>query len=253
MKCADIFNKLGFECSSVPLASGRTALRITTPICTLDGTPFNVIIQDLEDGRINISDDAETFFALNGEGFKTLDRRKWSSFRNSADSVGIKLSDQGEFYATYESEDLEFVFGDWLQFFSLIVEWQRERSGRADSEIEFADEVEFQLKAIWPNEKISRDYKVTGYSGAEYDYDFKIGARLIDAVSPDSRSTGSRLRKILDTQKLDSEAEIQIIMDDRVNPDRARAEIGIISAIAKVKKYSDLTSQAENMISNQPH
>lgn len=244
MKCQDIFYKLGFECRTVDTLSGRPAIRIATPVCTLDGSPMHVIIESMPGGVIRLSDDAETLFLLHGEGFTTLDRRRWSTLSATAESLGIKLVESGEFSCSYKDSDLPFVFGDWLQLYSAITEWQRERVGRPQDDVDFVDEVEFLLKQIWPKEIIERNYKTRGFSGSEYEFDFRMGSgKFIDAMSPDSRSTGSRLRKILDIQKIEPDVSIQIIMDDRDNPEKAISEIGILNSIVKVKRFTDLIAK----------
>ena len=239
MLCETLIKNLGFDCEILEGPSSE-GLRIMTPVDFQDGTPFYFYIQEHKDGNLLITDEGETLFHFISSGLVTNESRSWKSLKNIADKSHFNLSENGCFIA-FPNQDQKAVFmGRALELGFLLKEWESERLGKNINDIFFVDEVEMALRAWKPGAEIIKRPKVVGYSKKEYEFNFNLDGILIDALQPNSRSTGSKLRKILDIQQGPYGPDMLFVLDDRTDPLKARTERDLIGGLTKAIFYSDL-------------
>ncbi|MCP4597510.1 DUF1828 domain-containing protein [Neptuniibacter sp.] len=247
MNCCNFLQAIGFVYEKVDTISGSPALRVTLPISSHDGEPFKLLLISLPEGKVVISDDGGIIHLLSGEGISMSGHRRWSSLESLADSFDIELLQSGELKATYEHMDeVQYFFGDWLRFCSEVVKWQEERLLLDEGQVALVDEVELLLKAWKADLPIVKSFKVKGLSTQEHEFDFKLGDQLIDTISPNGRTTGSKLRKVLDIRSTNEDVDVMLIMDDRAQPEKAKYEIGILGSIVQVMKMSTLETSVQD-------
>src|SRR5262245_35997308 len=91
MSCDGLLERLGFECREV----GNETISVGTPFVFADGEPINFYLVDRQ-GKVSISDNADTLMHLAGVGIDISDRRRWTGIRQIMDSFGIELTEWGE-------------------------------------------------------------------------------------------------------------------------------------------------------------
>lgn len=121
-----------------------------------------------------------------------------------------------------------------------IADLERELIGITPEVSEYIDEVETHLRLWRPTDEFVRGISVTGHSGRSHKFHFRLGIDLIDAARPRSQGTGAILRKAADTQNSANPYSVLVIMDDREDSERAKAETDILSTLVKVLPFSRL-------------
>lgn len=244
MLCATLTKEIGFACDSVKTVTGVDAFRITTPVDFIDGSPFSFYVFE-EDGRITATDNGNTLFHLFSRGILESDTsRQLIGISNLTDRFCLSLSDSGEIRTEAAIHQRSEVMNLFLEFAYSLKTWETERITQTSCQAKLLDEVEEALKLWKPNMKLEKAPSIMGASGKKYQFDFALGDQLIDAITPDSRTTGSRLRKIFDIARENDDADILIVIDNREDAKSAQIERAILSEAAQVINFTDLAHAA---------
>ena len=240
MLCHSFISKIGFDCRLTKSLNGGDALHITTPIDLLDGTPFSFYIA--EDGIESdlFTDNGDTLFHLMSCGLVGDNRNSWKALKAIAINNNLLLNDEGEISSRANKSDYSFAIADMLSFACALKVWQEDRIGQHANSMLFIDEVELALKTWKPARIISRKPSAQGLSEKKYEFDFLFGDYLVDAMTPNGRATGAKLRKLLDVQRGPQDIKSMIVIDDRFNPDLALIEGNILGSITEVIAYTDI-------------
>lgn len=235
MTCEGLFVQMGFACRQ----RGEGLYLVETPLSFADGEPISLYFRQ-RGGSVVVSDNADTIFHLHGAGMDLSDRRKWRGIRQIINSFGMALNDSGE----VSGDALEKSAGDlvarYIGAMLAIADLEREYFGIPEELSAFLDEVEERLRALQPATELIRRVVATGHSGRNHFFDFRFGEDFIDAARPHSIRTGSILRKAADIQNSDNPSKVMVVMDDREDPERAKAETDILSTLVKVLPFTRL-------------
>lgn len=236
MSCEELFGRMGFSCSK----RGNNTYRIDTPISFPNGEPISLYFID-RGNSVLVSDNADTLFHLSSVGMDLSDRKKWRGVSQIANTFGIKLENTGAVTGLALASGAHDLVARFIGAMLAIAEMEREYVGLTDEMALFIDEVEMHLRVWKPNESIERYPQIKGHSGRVHTFHFHFGNELIEAAKPHSNKTGSILRKAADIQNAAIPLGIMIVMDDREDPERAKAETDILSTLVKVLPFSRLS------------
>lgn len=243
MLCQSLYEEIGLDCQLIERGESA-AIRVMTPVDFSDGAPFYFYMQELSNGYSIITDDCDSIFHFQALGLINCERKSWRGITTLAERHGFTLSESGELAVTFETKNRSLYLSKALEIGYALKVWEQDRLGKDLIDLFFVDEVEMALRSWKPDIEIIKKPSVAGYSKRTYDFDLGFDDLLIDAIKPNARSTGTKLRKILDVQKGASGAEMLFIVDDRDNADRARMERDLIGGIAKAMLFSHLQLKA---------
>jgi hypothetical protein len=235
MTCEALFGRMGFEC----IERSAGVFRVFTPLSFSDGEPISLYF--IEDGNmVRVSDNADTLFHLRSIGLDVGDRKKWRGVDQIVTSFGMSLETNGEVTGLAKTSAAAGLVSRYLGAMLAVADLEREMIGITPEVSDYIDEVETHLRLWRPHDELCRNVHAIGHSGRQHLFHFKLGTDLIDAARPNSARTGSILRKSADIQNSASPLSVLIVMDDRVEVERARAETDILSTMVKVLPFSRL-------------
>ncbi|MBG1251940.1 DUF1828 domain-containing protein [Burkholderia pseudomallei] len=229
MNCADLFGALGFSCRKFSTGT----LAVGTPFSFADGDVIHFYLDEFG-SSVRIRDNSDTLFHLSTVGLDVTDRKKWRFFRQLAEAHGLQLEDSGELLGRAEIADLPDLVKRYVGTLLKVADYEREQRGMSDEAGQFLAEVEFYLRAWHIDRNIVAHPQIIGLSGRIHTFDFEYGDELVDAIRPNSNSTGSILRKAMDLADDENASRILVVMDDREDVERASAETAILSRMVSV-------------------
>ncbi|HBO5216176.1 DUF1828 domain-containing protein [Pseudomonas aeruginosa] len=167
MNCTLIGAQLGFKCK--PVADGLFYLEspLTLPF---DGNLIGAYIQDLGNGHVRISDNADTLFVAMTHGVKPT-AEKGRKLADLVASSGLELSDSGEIFKACPEDQLGFYLARFIE--------AAEHVGFACNKMRpspvsrFDQVVGNALKAAFPK-ALKTDFKIIGASGHQLTLPFAI-------------------------------------------------------------------------------
>lgn len=240
--CESLFARMGFECRE----RSPGVYRVFTPLSFCDGEPIGLYFIQKSD-TVHVSDNANTLFHLRSVGMDVSDRKKWKGIRQIVENFGIKLRDSGEVTAFASTTGAADLVSRYMAAMLSVADLERETFGITAEVSTYIDEVEEHLKMWKPDLDLILRPMVTGHSGRVHNFHFQFGDELIEAARPHSNRTGSILRKAADIQNSANPFQIMVVMDDREDPDRARAESDILMTMVKVLPFTRLASNSGSM------
>lgn len=227
---------LGFECQ----AAGENILSVTTPLSFIDGEVIGFYLSESNDRTILLSDNADTLAHLYGLGIPLDDRRRWRSFQDFAHQYNLTLDERGEVFTLCQKDDIPHAVARYFAFVHEVTEWEATHSLLPEDESVLVDEIEQQIRRRNPAVVVNRSPRVVGATGREYVFALQAGGTVIDPLLPNSRSTGAALRKVLDVERGPQRVYPLLVVEDRQEYNRARSEMLIVSAVARVIPMSEL-------------
>lgn len=248
MTCEGLFSKMGFSC----LDRGDGLYLVETPLSFPDGEPISLYFQQ-RGGSVIISDNADTIFHLHSSGMDLSDRKKWRGLHQIVSSFGMTLRESGEVSGDALAAGAGDLVARYIGAMLAVADLEREHFGISEELSKFLDEVEDRLRALRPQMELVRRVVTTGHSGRRHFFDFRFGDDFIDAARPHSIRTGSILRKAADIQNTENPARVMVIMDDREDPDRAKAETDILSTLVTVLPFTQLEAVLPGGFRGQSH
>ena len=181
MNCTLIGTQLGFKCK--PVADGLFYLEspLTLPF---DGNLIGAYIQDLGNGQVRISDNADTLFTAMTHGVKPT-AEKGRKLAELVAAGGMELSDNGEIFKACTEDQLGFYLARFIETAEYV--------GFACNKLRpspvsrFDQVVGSILKTAYPK-ALRTDYKIIGASGHQLTLPFAIASEdgsttLIQTVS----------------------------------------------------------------------
>ncbi|WP_447590109.1 DUF1828 domain-containing protein [Aquipseudomonas campi] len=237
MNCTLIGTQLGFKCK--PVADGLFYLEspLTLPF---DGNLIGAYIQDLGNGQVRISDNADTLFSAITHGVKPTAERG----RKMAELVaasGLELSDQGEIFKACPEGQLGFYLARFIE--------AAEHVGFACNKMRPAPASRFDqiigaaLKAVYPK-SLKSDYKIIGASGHQLTLPFAVEAQngqttLIQTVSTrDGKIDWSlvyrAVGKMLDIKNAHADTLRRVILEPGEDEENRRAATALADAASVI-------------------
>lgn len=233
MNCTLIGAQLGFNCK--PVADGLFYMEspLTLPF---DGNLIGAYIQDLGNGQVRISDNADTLFAAITHGVKPTAERG----RKMAELVaasGLELSDQGEIFKACPESQVGFYLARFIE--------AAEHVGfacnamRPSPASRFDQLVGAALKSAYPK-TLSTDYKIIGASGHQLTLPFAVDVdgdqpTLIQTVpTKDGKIDWSlvyrAVGKMLDIKNAHQSTRRRIILESSDEEDNRKAATALADA-----------------------
>lgn len=235
MSCDQLIERLGFECRQL----SDSVISVATPFSFADGESIGFYLED-RTSEVIVSDNGDTLFHLRNVGFDLSDRRRWRPLKQLAEIHGLELRDSGEIAGSTSKEETPHLIARYVTAMLSIVDFEREQLGIPEEIDQFIQEVEFYLHAWKPQASLVHLPTVKGMSGRSHIFHFEFDGTLVDAARPHSNKTGSILRKAADLGLAGVSTPIMIVMDDRVDPERARIETEILSSMVSVLSFEQL-------------
>lgn len=235
MNCDSFENIVGMRCSPI-----GEAVEVITPFTFADGGGLEVFAQ-ARGPQVHFFDDGFTMMHLNSVGIEICaNKKRWMPLKNIAETYGVSLSDKGVFETLVPTENASLGFARMISTLLGVDAWARSQAGVSQDAAWLVEEVGLYLHAWKPQAGIiDKPSPVKGRTGRSLRFDFLLENQYIDAIQPHSISTGSELSKIVDAPE---DVGIMVIVDDRVNPEKAKQEMEIIGRIGTAWAMSSLVS-----------
>lgn len=235
MNCENFSNLVGMRCSSI-----GDAVEVITPFTFADGGGLEVFAQ-ARGPQVHFFDDGFTMMHLSSVGIELgVNKKRWSPLKNIADSYGVSLSEKGVFETLVPTENASIGFAKMISTLLGVDAWARTQAGVSQDSAWLVDEVALYLRAWKPQAGlIAKPAPIKSRSGRSLKFDFQFENQYVDAIQPHSISTGSELSKIVDAPE---NVEIMVIVDDRLNAEKAKQEMEIIGRIGIAWSMSSLIS-----------
>lgn len=239
MSCSNLLETLGYACREV----GGGTILVQTPFTFSDGELIHFYLQESE-GSVLVHDNADTLSHLAGIGWDVSTRKRWLGIRSAISSFGFNLEDSGVIMARDVSASKQQLIARYVASLLAVSELEREYLGLSDGQIEFVEEVEACLRVIYQTSDLKFNPSAIGHSGKSHTFHFSVDGKLVDAMRPNGRSTGALLRKVLDVANTGADKQFMVVVDDREDEERAKAETDILSTTVSVMQFSALEKQA---------
>lgn len=232
MFCDQLTSRIGLQCHS--LDDNGSVFLIETPFRFQDGDHIPVYVE-VKGNQCRFFDDGATFMHFAGLGINLNSGNQIKFLKNAAETHGACLTDQGEIEIWAESKNPGKAFAAYIATLLELVRWEGERKAISHDTGVFVEEVAQYLMA-WKRMGIKRNPKITGITGREYVLDFDMDGTLVLAISAHHQSSSSALHKLIDIKGLPANGEVQtlVVIDDRKDPDAAKAEGLLLSSVSKV-------------------
>ncbi|MEQ1320900.1 hypothetical protein [Acinetobacter guillouiae] len=161
--------------------------------------------------------------------FDAIDKIKY--FCKSYESISMQ---SGCLIAVSSMKQLDFTVIEYTELLSKLINYQyKSRSHQAIDEI--LDSIRVVLEKKFSSIEVSP--KLVGRSGEKYPFNFSHNNTFIDYIQADKNKTNNQLRKMIDTQNLNTNVSFNIIIDDLEN-DKYKSEQTILSDYAVVQPLS---------------
>lgn len=232
MFCDQLTSRIGLQCHC--LDDNGSVFLIETPFRFQDGDHIPVFVE-VRGNQYRFFDDGATFMHFAGLDINLSGGNQIKFLKNAAETHGACFTDQGEIEIWAESTNSGKAFAAYVATLLELVQWEGERKATSHDTGVFVEKVAQYLVA-WKRKEIKRDPKITGITGREYVLDFDMDGTLVLAISAHHQSTSSALHKLIDIKGLPANGEVQtlVVIDDRKDPDAAKAEGLLLSSVSKV-------------------
>jgi hypothetical protein len=237
MNCTLIGAQLGFKCK--PVADGLFYLEspLTLPF---DGNLIGAYIQDIGNGHVRISDNADTLFVAMTHGVKPTAERGRKMAELVASS-GMELSDQGEIFKACPESQLGFYLARFIEAAEYVGFACNKM--RPSPMSRFDQVVGSALKKAYPK-NLKTDYKIIGASGHQLTLPFAIEVEggktaLIQTVSnKDGKVDWSlvyrAVGKMLDIKNAHEDTARHVILEPGDEDDSRKAATALADAASVI-------------------
>ena len=230
-----------FDCRPVPTLDGKSCLEIGTPFSLPDGSAINLYLVE-HGSHIRISDNGDTLFQLHGMGLDVWQPQRFAALREHAAGLKLHLEKNGELFTLANADSAAAGFAVAMAGLIGISQWAAEKMGEPAPSVDLVAKMQPFIVARNPSASLVRNFQVQGASRVKHKFDFRHGSDLIDVIPANAISTGGVMRKVGDVINgpFSEGLEPLIIVDDSTDPERAAAEIGILSALTRAMPASSL-------------
>lgn len=243
MICEQLTTLLGYECH--PLSDDGSVALVNTSFTFQDGDFVPVYVQHIA-GQVRFFDAGETIIHLIGRGVNFKSASKIKVLKSLAERSGATFNADGEIEAYANHANASIAFAKYMSAMLGVVRWEHDQQGVASDVDLLVDEVSMYFKAAYPDQTQSMSPNYTGISGHIYKFDFIHGEKAVIVVTTHHASISSAIKKLVDLNQMPENGNLDtlIVIDDRRDPDIARNETKILTAISKVLPMSELEKKA---------
>lgn len=247
MICDCLHTTLGLSCH--PLNEDGSMAVVSTPFTFDDGDGVPVFVETVG-GHVRFFDDGEILLHFMGRGLSFEDSRKTKFIRNIATTHGLVFTEDGELEVWTNPSEAPSAFARFVAGLLAIVDWERSQKGVSADASLLIEEVAMCIRSWKRDAEIKPEPEYVGISGHTYKLDFSVDGEAIVAITPHPASVSAALKKMVDIISAPANAglSIQVVLDDRSQPEEARSEGVILNAVANVLMMSTLEKLAQGPI-----
>jgi hypothetical protein len=174
----------------------------------------------------------------------SADGRRKKSLTNALAKWGVALDD--ELRIGCKPQDLRQAIHRFMGALFSAAHWESENAGKALDSGLLIQEAELLLRAVYPSANVFHDVELRGISGRKQVFPLRFDSTYYDAVGSHPASSASVVKKLVDVRFVrdNTDTQITVIVEDRVNIDRAKADIQIFTQLAHVLRFSELEARA---------
>ena len=232
MNCNWLHTASAFDCVPIRGLHNEAGIEIGTPFSYADGTA--IVLYAMEEGdRLLLSDNGEMLAHLSAVGINIS--KRLSTLRERVTPFGLTLTDKGDVRALVPMEQGAHMLATSISAMLSVAEWEREQLGLDEQTKNLADEAEILLREWKPQAILERRPKIKGQSKREHSFDFLLDGEYIDIITANHTATGATMRKAGDVKNSPylGGREIRVVIDDRLDPERAEVERQILGSLVK--------------------
>lgn len=230
-----------YDCRPVRGTDGSPCLEIGTPFSLPDGSAINVYL--VESGsHLRITDNADTLFQLGGMGLDVWQGARMAGLREFVARHRMQLSEKGELFMLAKPEQAAAGLAMSITGLLAVSLWAADKLNEAAPDVDLVAELQPYIIARNPAAKFIPHPKVKGASRVVHTFDMQHGNDLIDVISANANASAHAMRKAGDVLNgpFGGAASPLIIVDDRPDPERAAAEIGILGSVTRAVAASSV-------------
>lgn len=249
MNCTMISSQLGFKCKPV----SDSVYYIESPLTlAFDGNLIGAYVQDLGNGNMRISDNADTLFSAMTHGLRPT-AAKGRKLAELVEMSGLELSDGGEIFKTCTQDQLPFYLARFVE--------AAEHVGFACNKLRpspisrFDRLIETALRGAYQG-RLKTDFHIVGASGHQLTFPFAIldegeDSTVIQTIPTKNGKVDWSLvyravGKMLDIKNAHSGAIRKVILEPGDEDDNRKAATALTDA-AEVLIYTGTNHLLEQM------
>lgn len=239
MICQHLSKLIGFACS--PLNDAGTVAMLTTPFRFSDGDPVPMFVE-ADAGSVRFFDDGFMTLHFSGRGLRLNNMRDGKFLATAAHDNGATFTDDWILEASAPADNAQDAFARYLAATLAICAWERENEGINTDLVLLTDEVAMAYRALKPDAEIANNPSFKGISGKPVTLDLLVDGVGVAVTSTHHASINAALHKIVDIRQSTQNTGqlLRFVIDDRVDPAKAKAEANILQAAAEVQLLSNL-------------
>ncbi|MBD1553591.1 DUF1828 domain-containing protein [Pseudomonas typographi] len=226
MNCAQIGEAFGLTCTHI----NKDLIYLESPISLpFDGTLIGAYVQDMGQGRVRITDNADILFHAMTMGV-TPNTKKAAKIASIAADCHVNLSEHGELHASCAEKDVGYYMARFIEAASQIGlacdGWRPQPISRFEKIVSKA------LRIGFPK-RVKRDFEVVGASGHDLRFQFALDfdtahPKIIQTVSaledkPNWQSVYGTLGKMVDLKNASPSMKRLVILESAAPEELSRA------------------------------
>lgn len=239
MICDHIADSLGFACSVLDEAG--TVAHVSTPFRFADGDPVPVYLE-VTGEHVRFFDDGEVFLHFKGRGLQLGSRTQARFITKAAERHGAVYSEDWILQAHSESTNIQQAFRSYMNALRDICAWEMDNEGIAQDAALMVEEAVMAFLAIKPDARIVRDPPFTGVSGKKRTLSLLVDDTAVAVTGTHHAAVSAALMNMVDIRQSaqNQGREFLFLLEDRINPERARQDATVLQAAAPVRMMSTL-------------
>lgn len=236
MTTCEALSNWGFTCQQVNPAT----VFVQTPLAlAFDGQAIGFYVQQFPDGKLRLSDNADTLFAAQVHGIPLV--KKTKQIDKIAEQSCITLSDDGELCVICENADLHFYAARMTEAADKIGALLQDAKPKQTNRFEL--QVLEILKPAF-GRMVKRNAKIVGASGHTLTFPFMLNLsvpRIISTVGCDDDgkphwpSVYQTVGKMMDVKNAGHQSKRIVIMEQGSDGDMRQAEAILAEASSIIK------------------
>lgn len=227
----DSFLQAGFDVHET-----TNSLIITTPQTFISGDPACFWVKNHQD-KLQFNDYGSSLNAL--ELSLPNPDKAYEVLQNSLKKLDSEIRLDGTaLIRETDEKQINFAISDYLNLYAILTNYQPKSLVEQDI-YAILDNIHNYLKQRFGTVETKVKYK--GLSGIQHKFAFQANQHIYDFAKPNSRTTGSLLRKIADVKQIYNNLDFSIVLDDS-DKTQFEKESRILSSNANIKPLSLLVA-----------
>ena len=248
MNCKTMIAATAWPCSSAVGACGEDVTVLAPPVPMWDGSVIPLYVMS-QGARVEITDDGGVLEHLEKSGFGLLaDKRRRRGLDSSVSKWGLSFGDEMQLICRPDA--VAFGLQKFLGALFAVAQWEADNAGKSlDGQLLIA-EAEMYLRALSPSAAFTHDVNLVGITGRPQTFPLKVDDTYYEATGTHPVNSAAVVKKVYDVRLVrdNKDVPITILVEDRQNTDRAKADIQLLTQLAHVIRLSDLQATAMKVL-----